>query len=163
MVDSNYIMRAVSDSQQSEPTEKRYRVGAVLVTACGAEFEGYTGETAPDNHAEEEVVSKALASGVDLKGATIYSTMEPCTRRSSKPESCTDLIIRHGMKKVVFALREPDRFVRCDGVRRLVDAGIEVVEMAAYAPDVIRINSHVLSRPKRARNAASRSATIIAE
>ncbi len=144
-VDCNYILRAVSCSQKSDPTEIRYRVGAVIITADGAEFEGYTGETAPENHAEEEAILKAVAAGADLKGATIYSTIEPCTKRASKLESCTDLIIRHGFKRVVFALREPDRFVRCEGVRRLAGAGVEGREMAAYAPDVIRINSHVLS------------------
>jgi 5-amino-6-(5-phosphoribosylamino)uracil reductase len=143
-VDCNYIMRAISNSQKSAPNEMRYRVGAMIVTANGVEFEGYTGETAPENHAEEEAISKAVAAGVNLKGATIYSTIEPCTHRKSKHESCTDLIIKHGIGRVVLALREPDRFVRCEGVRKLVGAGVEVVEMATYAPDVIRINSHVL-------------------
>ncbi len=144
-VDCNYILRAMDNSLNSYASAARYRVGAVVVTTDGGEFEGYTGETAPENHAEEEAIAKALAAGANLKGATIYSTIEPCTKRGSKPESCTDLIICHGMGRAVFALREPDRFVRCEGVRKLVAAGIEVTEMAAYAPDVIRINSHVLS------------------
>jgi 5-amino-6-(5-phosphoribosylamino)uracil reductase len=143
--DSHLLERALRVSLASEATGNRYRVGAVVVTRAGRVFEGYTGETAPDNHAEEEAISKALAEGADLSGATIYSTMEPCTARSSKPTSCTDLIIRHGLGRVVFALREPDLFVRCDGVRRLEDAGIEVLEMDGYAPDVLGINSHILS------------------
>ncbi len=142
--DGNHMMRAMRLSTLCDASADRYRVGAVLITSDGAQFEGHTGETAPENHAEEEAISKALAAGADLRGATVYSTVEPCTTRSSKPDSCTDLIIRHGISRVVFALREPDRFARCEGVRRLTDAGVEVVEMAECAPDVIRINSHVI-------------------
>ncbi len=116
-----------------------------MVTRDGREFDGYTGETALENHAEEEAITKALAAGADTRGGTIYSTIEPCTVRKSKSESCTDLIIRHGIGRVVFALREPDRFVRCEGVRCLTDAGIEVCEIADFAPDVIRINAHIIA------------------
>ncbi len=143
--DCNYIVRAMDNSRNSEITSTRYRVGAVVKTRDGVTFDGYTGESAPENHAEEEAINKALAAGVDLRGATIYSTIEPCTARKSKAESCTDLIIRHGLDRVVFALREPDRFVRCEGMRRLSEAGIEVCEISDFAPDVIRINSHIIS------------------
>ncbi len=143
--DCGYLERALRASLQSEAVAARYRVGAVIATADGRLFEGYTGETAPENHAEEEAIAKALAEGADLRGVTIYSTMEPCSVRRSKPESCTDLIIRHGLGRVVFALREPDIFVRSEGLRRLVGAGIEVDELNDYATDVIRINSHILS------------------
>ncbi|MDR2911677.1 MAG: dihydrofolate reductase family protein [Alistipes sp.] len=143
-VDCNYIMRALHNSQNCGMDEKRYRVGAVITTLDGEEFDGFTGETDPLDHAEEVAVNKALAAGADLKGATIYCTVEPCSNRKSKPMSCSDIIIRHGFSRVVFALREPDRFIRCVGVRRLTDAGIEVNEISAYAADVLRINSHVL-------------------
>ena len=143
--DCNYVVRAMDNSRVCQITPTRYRVGAVVVTRDGTEFDGHTGETAPENHAEEEAIGKALAAGANLKGATIYSTIEPCTVRKSKEESCTDLIIRHGLDRVVFALREPDRFVRCEGIRRLSEAGIEVCEIADFGPDVIRINSHIIS------------------
>ncbi len=143
--DCNHIVRAMDNSRACETSPIRYRVGAVVVTRDGAEFDGHTGENAPENHAEEEAIGKALAAGADLKGATVYSTIEPCTVRKSKVESCTDLIIRHGIGRVVFALREPDRFVRCEGMRLLSEAGVEVCEIADFAPDVIRINSHIIS------------------
>ncbi len=59
-VDCHYMTRAVDNSLNSAISEMRYRVGAVVVTKGGVEFEGYTGETAPENHAEEEAISKAL-------------------------------------------------------------------------------------------------------
>jgi 5-amino-6-(5-phosphoribosylamino)uracil reductase len=142
--DCNLLQRAVGNSRLSDAADSRYRVGAVLATRDGQTFDGFTGESAAENHAEEEALAKALTVGADLRGATVYSTIEPCSVRKSKADSCTDLLIRHGIGRVVFALREPDRFVRCDGVRRLTDAGIEVSELADFAPDVIRINAHVI-------------------
>ncbi len=59
-IDCNYIMRAMDNSLRSTATEIRYRVGAVVVTADGREFDGYTGETDPANHAEEEAIAKAV-------------------------------------------------------------------------------------------------------
>ncbi len=142
--DCTYISRAMHNSRMSESCDTCYRVGAVILTRDGQEFDGYTHETAPDNHAEEEAIAKALEAGADLKGATIYTTIEPCSRRSSKPEPCADIIIRHGFGRVVYALREPDRFVRCEATKRLMEAGIEVVEVDAFSADVIRINNHLL-------------------
>ncbi len=143
--DCNHLVRAMDNSRKCGVSPLRYRVGAVVVTRDGDMFDGHTGETALENHAEEEAIAKTLAAGADLRGATLYSTIEPCTVRKSKTESCTDLIIRHGIGRVVFALREPDRFVRCEGMRRLSEAGIEVYQIADFGPDVVRINSHIIS------------------
>jgi 5-amino-6-(5-phosphoribosylamino)uracil reductase len=142
--DCNNIMRALKSSESCSVDPGRYRVGALLVTQNGETFDGYTGETAPENHAEEEAIAKAVAAGANTSCATMYSTIEPCTLRKSKAKSCTDKIIEHGIARVVFALREPDKFVRCEGVRQLTDAGIDVTEIPTFASDVISINSHIL-------------------
>ena len=142
-LDASLLGRAIHNSHKCSFTEARYRVGAVVVTAAGEEFDGYTGETHHLNHAEEEAIAKALAAGADLKDATIYSTMEPCSQRASKAEACTDLIIRHGFGRVVFALREPDKFTRCNSIPKFAEAGIEVIEMSALGPEVARVNSHI--------------------
>jgi 5-amino-6-(5-phosphoribosylamino)uracil reductase len=138
------MSRALELSRQSTAEDCRYRVGAMIVTDGGTEYGGFTGETDPANHAEEEAIAKAVAAGENLCEATIYSTIEPCSHRSSKPESCSALIIRHGFRRVVFALREPDCFVCCEGARLLREAGIEVVEIPTFAPTVREINDHVL-------------------
>jgi pyrimidine deaminase RibD-like protein len=142
--DYHYMSRALELSRLSTAENCRYRVGAVVVTAAGAEYGGYTGETDTANHAEEEAIAKAVAAGENLCRATIYSTMEPCSHRSSKPTSCSELIIRRGFRRVVFALREPDCFVCCQGARLLREAGIEVVEMHDFAPTVREVNKHVI-------------------
>jgi len=140
-IDHRYMARAVANSLHSPASDARYRVGAVVVTVDGRTFDGYTGEGDPSNHAEEAAIAKAVAAGAELRGATVYSTMEPCTARASHPATCTDLIVAHGAARVVFALREPDRFALCRGVQQLTDAGVEVVELKEFARDVERLNN----------------------
>ena len=78
-----------------------------------------------------------------LRGAAIYSSMEPCSQRKSEPESCTQLILRHGFARVVFALYEPDRFVRCRGAQTLREAGVDVRVYPELAEGVRRANAHL--------------------
>lgn len=140
---------AVEVSRNCVPSRTSYCVGAVVVTPEGKVFTGYTHETGDANHAEEEAVAKALKAGEMLQGATIYSSMEPCSRRSSKERSCSRLIIDEGFARVVYALKEPSFFVECEGDKLLRQAGISVVVMDEFAPEVARINGHIMNRPTR--------------
>ena len=79
-----------------------------------------------------------------LPGATIYSSLEPCSIRKSRPASCTRLIIESGIRRVVFAWREPSLLVEdCQGAELLREAGIEVVEFPEFAPLVKSANAHL--------------------
>ena len=64
-----------------------------------------------------------------LWSATLYSSMEPCGQRASRPLTCTELIIKAGIPRVVFAEREPLTFVDGKGFEQLTAAGVEVVEL----------------------------------
>ncbi len=143
-IDKELMQRTIRYSLLSPPKDSCYRVGAVIVTTQGEIFEGYTLETAPTHHAEQAAMTKALSAGADLKGATIYASMEPCSQRSSEPMSCSELIIKHGFKRVVFALYEPSHFVECHGAENLRRASIEVLYMPDFTDEVIDINRHVL-------------------
>ena len=85
----------------------------------------------------------SINAGADLRGATIYSSMEPCSQRSSEPESCTQLILRHGFARVVFAAYEPSCFVCCRGARMLREAGVDVRVYPEMAGGVREANAHV--------------------
>lgn len=141
--DRKWLRMAIDASRQSPPCATAYRVGAVVVTRRGEFFTGYTHESSATHHAEQEAVIKALAAGADLHGATIYSSMEPCSRRASEPESCTQMIIRYGFARVVFALYEPDRFVDCRGALTLREAGIEVRTYSDMGGEVRAVNAHL--------------------
>lgn len=141
--DLHYLRMAIAESRRCVPCTTSYCVGAVVVTADGAVFRGYTHETSPTHHAEQEAIAKALAAGAALRGAAIYSSMEPCSERASEPESCTELILRHGFARAVFALYEPDRFVDCRGALTLREAGTDVRCYPELASEAAEANVHL--------------------
>lgn len=141
--DLRHLAEAIAQGRRCVPSPTCYCVGAVIVTADGRTFAGYTHETSPTHHAEQEAIAKALAAGAELRGAAIYSSMEPCSERHSEPESCTQLILRHGFAHVAFAAYEPSCFVVCHGAQRLREAGVDVRVYPSLAPQVRETNAHV--------------------
>lgn len=141
--DLHYLRMAIAESRRCVPCATSYCVGAVVVAADGAVFRGYTHETSPTHHAEQEAIAKALAAGASLRGAAVYSSMEPCSKRASEPESCTELILRHGFARAVFTLYEPDRFVDCRGALTLREAGVDVRCYPELAPEAAEANAHL--------------------
>lgn len=87
------------------------------------------GHTAPSGrpHAEDRALQQA---GERARGATIYVTLEPCSRRSTRyfGPACTDLILSHGLARVVIAARDPSPFAAGEGTARLRAAGLAVTE-----------------------------------
>ncbi|MFI3259760.1 MAG: dihydrofolate reductase family protein [Rikenellaceae bacterium] len=142
--DERLMSRVVEVSKLSPPKDSCYRVGALVKCLDGAIFEGYTLETGATHHAEQAAMYKALEAGADLRGATIYASMEPCSVRSSERESCSQLILRYGLKRVLFALYEPSHFVICHGAENLRRAGVEVLYMPNYEAEVRKVNRHIL-------------------
>lgn len=141
--DEDYLRMAIAESRKCTPVTTAYCVGAVIVTADGQLFKGYTHETDPKNHAEEEAVAKAKAAGADLRRAAMYSSMEPCSKRASKPRSCSRILIDEGFAKAVYALNEPPHFVECHGRDMLREAGLEVVHIPELGAEVAEINRHI--------------------
>lgn len=131
-IDDLQIEKTIELSKKCMKSKTAYCVGATLVTAEGKIFYGYSRETDPKNHAEEEVILKALKDGSEIKDATLYSSMEPCSTRASKDKSCSELITEHKIAKVVFVASEPDKFVDCEGEKVLKDAGIEVIKLDQF-------------------------------
>lgn len=141
--DLRELKAAIDESRKCTPDMGSYCVGAVVLTADGSRFTGYTHETSPTHHAEQEALKKAIEAGAVLRGATIYASMEPCSTRKSEPKSCTQLILEHGLKRVVFACYEPSKFVRCDGACTLRAAGVDVRVYPGLADEVLKINGHL--------------------
>lgn len=141
--DYRYLREAVALSRQCVPSATSYCVGAVAVTCNGRAFRGYTHESSATHHAEQEAVAKALREGADLRGATMYTSMEPCSTRHSEPESCSAMLLRLGFGRVVFALYEPDCFVTCRGALDLRLGGVEVRVVPELGAEVKRINGHL--------------------
>jgi diaminohydroxyphosphoribosylaminopyrimidine deaminase/5-amino-6-(5-phosphoribosylamino)uracil reductase len=136
---------AVELAWRCPPSATAYSVGAVVVGADGTELSrGFSREGDPVAHAEESALGKLSPGDPRLTGATIYSTLEPCTQRKSRPRTCTQLIIAAGLRAVVFAWREPALFVAdCQGQELLAEAGLVVIELPDFAARAAAPNGHL--------------------
>jgi diaminohydroxyphosphoribosylaminopyrimidine deaminase / 5-amino-6-(5-phosphoribosylamino)uracil reductase len=139
---------AVALAGKCPPSETAFSVGAVIVDADGRELaRGFSREGGdPLVHAEEAALGKLSPRDPRLAGATVYSTLEPCSERQSRPLTCTQLIIAAGVARVVIAWREPALFVAdARGYELLCGAGIAVDELPEFAAEAIAPNQHLVA------------------
>ena len=99
-------------------------VGAVLVTADGTSFDGAT-ERPGGRHAEVVALDAARAAGADTAGATMFTTLEPCSHHGRTPP-CSEALVAAGVARVVVGMEDPDRNVAGQGIAQLRAAGIDV-------------------------------------
>ncbi|MBB2912055.1 pyrimidine deaminase RibD-like protein [Streptosporangium becharense] len=147
MNDHDWLRLACDLARRCPPSETAFSVGAVVVGADGREISrGHSREGGdPHVHAEESALGKIPPGDPRLPGATVYSSLEPCSRRSSRPRTCTRLIIDSGVRRVVIAWREPLIFVDCHGAEELAAAGVSVVELPELAASAREPNAHLLA------------------
>ena len=144
--DQDWLTRAIDLSRRCPPSRTAYAVGAIIVAADGAVLAtGYSRETSPRAHAEEAALAKIGPAGSRLAGATLYSSLEPCRVRASRPTPCAELIISAGLRRVVIAWLEPPVFAPGGGAALLREAGITVVEAPGLAAEARAVNAAVLS------------------
>ena len=74
---------------------------------------------------------------------TIYCSLEPCGARKSRPNPCADRIRAAGIRRVVYAWREPPLFVEGHGADALAAGGVQVVEIDDLADDARAVNVHL--------------------
>jgi diaminohydroxyphosphoribosylaminopyrimidine deaminase/5-amino-6-(5-phosphoribosylamino)uracil reductase len=144
--DREWLSTAVDLAWRCPPSPRAFNVGALIIDADDRELaRGWSRDADEHVHAEESALLRIGLDHPRLPGATIYSSLEPCSIRKSRPASCTQLIIASGIRRVVFAWREPSLLVEdCQGVEMLQEAGIEVVELSEFAPMVRAANAHLL-------------------
>ncbi|MFD8578438.1 deaminase [Streptomyces virginiae] len=144
--DVTWMERAIELSRNCPPAEGAFSVGAIIVGADGEELaRGYSRETDAHVHAEEAALAKLPADDPRLAGATLYSTLEPCSERKSRPLTCTQLILRSPIRRVVIAWREPSLLVAdCVGVETLRVKSVAVVELPELSHQARSVNDHLL-------------------
>lgn len=99
-------------------------VGAAIDAGDGV---FHLGATRPPGgaHAEVVAISAATASGADLRGATLATTLEPCCT-TTRTGPCTEAIIDAGISRVLIGVEDPDSRVSGGGILRLREAGVQV-------------------------------------
>jgi diaminohydroxyphosphoribosylaminopyrimidine deaminase/5-amino-6-(5-phosphoribosylamino)uracil reductase len=113
------LARAARHQAYPKPT-----VGAVLVRDGAVVAQGVT--EANGRHAERVVLD---AAGEGARGATLYTTLEPCAHHGTTPP-CTDAILAAAVERVVFGARDPNPEA-AGGAERLRAAGVDVEEVDA--------------------------------
>jgi pyrimidine deaminase RibD-like protein len=109
------------------------KVGAVVARDGVVLASAYRGEMMPGEHAEYTLLERKLQD-IDLEGATLYSTLEPCTHRNHPKIACTDRVIARKLKRVVIGTLDPNAKIRGLGELRMQDAGIEITR---FEPDLV--------------------------
>ncbi|MCI3274500.1 dihydrofolate reductase family protein [Streptomyces cylindrosporus] len=145
--DHHWLSLACDLAALCPPSRTAFSVGAVIVAADGTELaRGHSREgDDPVVHAEEAALAKLDPNDPRLSGATVYSSLEPCAHRASRPKPCARLILDAGVRRVVTSWREPDTFVTAaDGNGLLTAEGVEVVVLPEYEERAKAPNRHLL-------------------
>jgi pyrimidine deaminase RibD-like protein/thiamine kinase-like enzyme len=111
-------------------------VGCVIVSP-GGELLGRGHTQGPgEDHAEIAAARDAQTRGHSVVGASLYSTLEPCSFHGRTP-ACARSIAERGIARVVIGMHDPHPRVNGEGIRILQAAGVEVIDLVCE-PDIRR-------------------------
>jgi pyrimidine deaminase RibD-like protein len=126
--DRKFARMAIDEARKSvgEKDDRVHpKVGAVVVKDGRVLSTAHRGEQ-PGNHAEFVALEKKLSDEA-VAGATVYTTLEPCTTRNHPKIPCAERLIERRVARVVIGMLDPDDRISGKGVRKLRKAGIETV------------------------------------
>ena len=143
--DREWLHQAIRLSRCCPPSPSAFSVGAVIVAADGSTVAtGFSRQRDPHDHAEEGALATVAPGDPRLAGATLYSSLEPCRFRASRPRPCAGLIIAAGLRRVVIAWLEPPVFAQGGGAELLRSSGVTVAEVPELAAEARAVNAAVL-------------------
>lgn len=145
--DRSLLKRAIALADNCPPSRTAFAVGALIATSDSTILgEGWSRKSDPHEHAEEAALAAVAQQHVALlSDATIYSSLEPCSTRASRPVTCTQHILDAGIPRIVFAWAEPPVFVDCVGAEILAEAGREVVHIEDLSDLAREPNLHLFN------------------
>lgn len=147
-----YIREALSEAGKCVPTTTAFCVGCLLVTRYPSISEspvvlatGYSRELPGNTHAEANALAKARSLSPEqlseifpnvedkpniddvLTHSDVYTTLEPCSVRTSGLAPCADALVAAKVPRCFIGVGEPDDFVQCEGAKKLRAAGCQVI------------------------------------
>lgn len=145
--DVRWMAAAIGLSQRGRGrTAPNPCVGAIVVREGRVIGRGWT-MPGGRPHAEAMALHQA---GDAARGATLYTSLEPCAHVSARGPTCTASIIEAGIARVVIALRDPDPRTDGRGIAALNAAGIEVATRVG-ADEAARAMQGFLTRQRLGR------------
>ncbi len=122
-----YIKKCISLARKGEGNvSPNPLVGAIVLDKNG-NLAGYGWhKKCGQAHAEVNALKMAEEKGIEVKGGTVFVSLEPCSHYGKTPP-CADKLIEKGIKKVVSGCTDPNPKVAGRGLKKLESAGVEVV------------------------------------
>ncbi|KAJ7285764.1 cytidine deaminase-like protein [Mycena rebaudengoi] len=155
------MRKALEEAQKCTPTPTAFSVGCVLAVTWPPDAPlptiistGFSRELPGNTHAEANALAKLrsltaaqiseLFPGVEppqdiLSQLDVYTTMEPCSVRTSGLAPCADALILAGVRRCFIGVGEPDDFVNCEGAQKLKDAGIQVIWVPGLEGECLKV------------------------
>jgi len=143
--DYDLMRKAFDEASCCDASDSAFSVGSIVTTMDREILStGYSREFGPDWHAEEVAIEKACRKITSLDNCILYSTLEPCGERASRPISCCQLILNKNIPVAVFAVSEPGSLVaEPKGASLLATNGVQVFKLAGFKSDFEQGNNHI--------------------
>jgi pyrimidine deaminase RibD-like protein len=122
-VDRDFMALAIDVARKCQSKPDDPLVGAIAVAKGQILGKAHRGEVEAGEHAEYTLLERHLKD-IPLAGATVYTTLEPCTERNPPKIGCVDRLIHRKVARVVIGMLDPNPLVSGFGYRKLRRANI---------------------------------------
>jgi pyrimidine deaminase RibD-like protein len=137
--DDKFMRMAIEEARlsRSEDARPHPRVGVVVVKDGIILKQAHRGELALGDHAEYTALERKLGDK-NLTGGTIFTTLEPCTKRGHEKTPCAERIVLRRLERVVIGMLDPNPVIQGKGVYTLKEGGVQVAFCNKQLEDEIK-------------------------